>query len=294
MSEDKSAFIAAILEHPDDDAPRLVFADWLDEHDGDLPCRCNGTGMHRYMPDLSGEPNYSNSVGCSLCKGLGQVPNGFADRAAFIRVQVELARTKVWCPADPERMKGECPCTWHTLKRREQELLEPGFLKSLPWPFYRKGSECGFSIYGRYFSAVPVRGFINSVTSTAENCLAQLHEIMEWQPVQEVTLITYPSWAIIGRISRSQDDNYLQDMGRRWPTIKKWNLPDRRGNEQTHWFADGRNERYSILTPQVPIAREIHFARDAQGTPCYIRIGQDGRADRVVYDERRREWVDGW
>ena len=26
------AFLATILENPDDDAPRLVFADWLDEH----------------------------------------------------------------------------------------------------------------------------------------------------------------------------------------------------------------------------------------------------------------------
>ncbi len=29
---DRAAFLAAIREHPDDDLPRLVFADWLDEH----------------------------------------------------------------------------------------------------------------------------------------------------------------------------------------------------------------------------------------------------------------------
>ncbi len=28
---DRSAFLAAIMEHPDDDAPSLVYADWLDE-----------------------------------------------------------------------------------------------------------------------------------------------------------------------------------------------------------------------------------------------------------------------
>jgi uncharacterized protein (TIGR02996 family) len=27
-------FLRAICESPDDDAPRLVFADWLDEHGG--------------------------------------------------------------------------------------------------------------------------------------------------------------------------------------------------------------------------------------------------------------------
>src|SRR5215470_6533504 len=31
--EHDNAFVLAILEHPEDDTPRLVFADWLDEHD---------------------------------------------------------------------------------------------------------------------------------------------------------------------------------------------------------------------------------------------------------------------
>src|SRR4051794_7220031 len=34
MSE-RQAFLQAILDAPTDDAPRLVFADWLDEHGGD-------------------------------------------------------------------------------------------------------------------------------------------------------------------------------------------------------------------------------------------------------------------
>ena len=29
---DNEAFVRAIAEHPDDDAPRLVYADWLEEH----------------------------------------------------------------------------------------------------------------------------------------------------------------------------------------------------------------------------------------------------------------------
>ena len=32
MSSDRAAFLRAIAEQPDDDLPRLVFADWLDEH----------------------------------------------------------------------------------------------------------------------------------------------------------------------------------------------------------------------------------------------------------------------
>jgi uncharacterized protein (TIGR02996 family) len=34
-TEEEIAFIRAILAAPNDDAPRLIFADWLDEHDKD-------------------------------------------------------------------------------------------------------------------------------------------------------------------------------------------------------------------------------------------------------------------
>src|SRR4051794_28377170 len=35
MSE-REGFLAAITESPDDDTPRLIFADWLDDHDDPL------------------------------------------------------------------------------------------------------------------------------------------------------------------------------------------------------------------------------------------------------------------
>lgn len=49
------ALVRAICDHPDEDTPRLIFADWLDE-------------------------------------------NGQTDRAAFVRAQVDLARTPSWEP----------------------------------------------------------------------------------------------------------------------------------------------------------------------------------------------------
>jgi uncharacterized protein (TIGR02996 family) len=62
------AFLADIVANPDDDAPRLVYADWLDDH---------------------GQP----------------------DRAAFVRVQIELARLR------PDTRRED-------LEARERELLE--------------------------------------------------------------------------------------------------------------------------------------------------------------------------
>ena len=53
--DDQAALTAAVCDRPDDDTPRLVFADWLDDH-------------------------------------------GHPDHAAFVRAQVELARTPAWEP----------------------------------------------------------------------------------------------------------------------------------------------------------------------------------------------------
>jgi uncharacterized protein (TIGR02996 family) len=56
---DEAALYAAIMAHPDEDTPRLVYADWLDEHADAL---------------------------------LGRVPAEVRARAEFIRLQIDLAR----------------------------------------------------------------------------------------------------------------------------------------------------------------------------------------------------------
>ena len=63
---DREALLAAIRANPDDDLPRLVYADWLDENADSLP------------------PMERHSAG---------------DRAAFIRLQVEAARAEPYGPA---------------------------------------------------------------------------------------------------------------------------------------------------------------------------------------------------
>src|SRR5262245_26513824 len=103
---DADALLEAIRSDPDADAPRLVYADWLQEH-------------------------------------------GEADRAEFIRTQVELARLP---PDYPQRP---------VLEARERELLTaPAFVRSFNlleevWPgwrdasvqFFRRGFVDGLWIY---------------------------------------------------------------------------------------------------------------------------------------------------
>jgi uncharacterized protein (TIGR02996 family) len=66
LSEEE-ALLRAIRGHPGEDTPRLAYADWLDEHAGDVP---------------------------------GRDPQEMRDRAAFIRAQVKTAALP---GGDPER-----------------------------------------------------------------------------------------------------------------------------------------------------------------------------------------------
>lgn len=62
---DEQAFLAAVIAHPDEDTPRLMYADWLDENAGNLP---------------------------------GRDPTEVRARAEFIRGQIEASR---FPPGDP-------------------------------------------------------------------------------------------------------------------------------------------------------------------------------------------------
>lgn len=104
---DGAALLAAVLARPADDTPRLVYADWLDDHDGAVTCpSCEGTGWTTrekavvyglespvLIPDFA-------TVGCPKCdgrrdrRGRGWAPSGAAGRAEFIRVQCDAASGK--------------------------------------------------------------------------------------------------------------------------------------------------------------------------------------------------------
>jgi uncharacterized protein (TIGR02996 family) len=121
----EDAFIQAIIESPDDDVPRLVFADWLDDH-------------------------------------------GQAERAEFIRVQVELARAA----AD-----GLAPATRRDeLLARQQELLRG---------HERQWADRLHGVADRYWFR---RGFVEDVEIDAEALLAHSSTVFESAPVRHARL----------------------------------------------------------------------------------------------------------
>jgi uncharacterized protein (TIGR02996 family) len=174
---DRHAFISAICANPDDDAPRLQFADWLDEQ-------------------ASENSGYIDNNGGWIVQG-----NGYAQRAEFIRVQIELvgmgwvndSPSLAWGPsaerfnrrlADGRKRREE-------LRTRERELLIGSpkiwganasfsdFLSGLgyTWPLSPSNLTWEFT-----------RGFVESITCTLADWLTHGPAIIREHPLTRVEI----------------------------------------------------------------------------------------------------------
>lgn len=204
----EAALLAAVLAYPEDDAPRLIYADFLDEQ-------------------------------------------GQSDRADFIRVQVHLAH---WGDHLGSHLDDgtDYSCGVCNLRRRERELLDDDM--SDDWTFdAREGIPphwCrGADVYETTDSYARFRrGFIAQIRCSAADWLAHAGAILAAQPVQEVTLTTWPGRS--GHLERPSIDYWVigpewfaegdgeavmmaeremkvkEALRRRWPAVK-FNLPQR-------------------------------------------------------------------
>jgi len=121
---DEAALRAAVLAHPDDDTPRLVYADWCDDA-------------------------------------------GDADRAAFIRAQVEAARAEPWSPA-----------------ARESEARAAALLRQLVFE-WSPANECPVR------TPEFVRGFVEGVELFPEDINYRLRGLRAAHPVRRVRLLGF-------------------------------------------------------------------------------------------------------
>jgi uncharacterized protein (TIGR02996 family) len=148
------------------------------------------------------------------CEELGE-----SERAELVRVQVEIASQEdsglsVGCNGT-----GRCglsPCSWCFLRTREQLLLSLVVPRS-----YRFQLECR-------------RGFVESVRLTAADWLAHGDAILAAHPVREVTLTTWPQWAVWyeedeGLSPAGIHKAQLRQLARRWPRVREWRLPEPAG-----------------------------------------------------------------
>jgi uncharacterized protein (TIGR02996 family) len=211
MTDEHATFLKAIIARPDLDLPRLVYADWLEGTAGQKPCPA--------CPELGygNEPEWTTEIPLYWCGQCDQatrsVPNGHAERAEFIRVQCELAKTPRWesseckvCGATPdsegeirhgkgcyrlsedgggEEYADENP-RWTELRCREAQLLEWASAKNAPWwP----------STAFRFDSAKFVRGFVESIACSWSDWRTHADAIMAVTPLRRVRLTTWPAGA---------------------------------------------------------------------------------------------------
>jgi uncharacterized protein (TIGR02996 family) len=154
----EAAFLADILAHPDDDAPRLIFADWLDENGG--PDRASFIRVQCEMarlPACRHRVPTANQESCRHC--------GLSCRA--------------WDILFSDRRTNY----WHAWAAPLPGLLGVGLdyggtLQELPWVFRR--------------------GFVEAVTLTAELWLAHERDLRAAAPLREVTLTTPQPFGVLG------------------------------------------------------------------------------------------------
>jgi uncharacterized protein (TIGR02996 family) len=173
MTTDELALLAAVLADPGDATPRLVYADWLDEHAGFEECtRCKDRGAVGW-DYVNGMGNPPKVYTCPECTAPGYVPkpDGRAARAEFIRVQCEL-ETGLNPKMKYLSHTPECQCRWCYLRRREGELFNAHWkywFDNLGVPGEWLGRADGAPLLtGRFGDALVRRGFVESVTCSWE------------------------------------------------------------------------------------------------------------------------------
>ena len=210
-------YLRAVLADPDSDGPRLVYADWLDEQ-------------------------------------------GQSARAEFIRVSIAAERleeevaawAKVPGRAEDGGRMGESLARAQILRRREGQLLEtvvPGhqlYTGHYHW--------CGHLLFWLWTQHRETdwhfrRGFVEAVTCTAADWLRRGDAILAAQPVQKVTLTTWPrvvqetersfghaarlegrpTWYTLPfpwNLRDAPPDGWVMNALRaEWPSVKEWHLP---------------------------------------------------------------------
>lgn len=216
---DRDALLNAILEAPDDDAPRLIMADWLDDHNE--PERAEFIRLQIYMPD------------------------GWEKRSNELRIENESKWLQGW-PLE----RGWCIFGDFGGERVAQEINS----RRTNWKW--------------------AKGFVSAITCTAANAITHLDAILAAQPVQEVTLTTWPEverdWLNVDNPryrfrSRTKEHDFVtiseesamamsrgpsieEMLAAEWPRIKKWNLP--------------------LETPEFPNSADT-LARRAQPHPMF-------------------------
>ena len=241
MEAEELERLQVVLERPDDDLPRLVYADWLEENAGPVPCeRCKGKGGYPAF-HLAWQP-------CPDCLTAGTVSDTRRERAEFVRVQVELARLEAEWEGGSRAGKH---ARRDALRRRERELWKVisktvfpeffAYLERSPWEATVRltlnpedGTDFVAAVSPQTLAFVSC-GFVKALALTAADWMAHADSLTAAHPITEVALTTEPElesvvggYRLPGRSVTSRRSSMTVEMrlvvnlllAAEWPRIK--------------------------------------------------------------------------
>lgn len=163
MRGDRAAFMRAIIAAPDDDLPRLIFADWLDEQGEPewaefIRVQCE---LAAITDEQSCERDYYVSIGCS-CRGCA----------------LRRREREIWF--DSNRKSPFIAKTWFPIGGLTSD---PYLSEDIQWHWYNDTAD---------ISGDMRRGFVEEITCSWDDWQAHAAAIMAATPLRRVRLITMP------------------------------------------------------------------------------------------------------
>lgn len=181
---DEPALLAAIRASPLERTPRLLYADWLDEHD-----RPRDGALQRVLAEPERDDHRLNYA--AVCER-----DGDAARAEFVRAQVELAAVMANIASDLTRPVSPMLERMTYLRSREAELWDEG--NWLGWKSKDWFDTINSYLRPQQYTTIGIRhwlrGFVESLTCTAADWLAGADAILAAHPVLKVRLTTWPGY----------------------------------------------------------------------------------------------------
>lgn len=260
---EQEAFLAAIAAEPHDEAARVVYADWLDEHGQEkraqfirLQCRLARMEKQKGRPER----------GMELLGWLHAMHNN------------EVLLKAITDPGEP------CECEWCLNKVETNLFLAIDWQRETTQHLRRFGIlQPGETHYAGRANTGPIgylrRGFAEVVLCSGDDWCAAGHEIRRWHPVCEVLLSTWPARG--ASMELYADPVRRRDVYRsgRWPGVV-FTLPPAGWSPGAIEFAGAAaapvpGDAYVVSLAFHVIPAPLILPRDQLGNYAQARLDQD-------------------
>ncbi len=217
---DEQALLQTVLQNPDDDAPRLVLADFLEEHGQEERAEFIRVQCELAEIDLfEATPAIRMKADNLMERYRKNAPIPLRANTPAVRLVRHRLKLDALHRRERELSTLENCCNWFTL---------PG--SAALWNHNAGFNGWGF-VDGAQIRCEIKRGWPEAITCSFSDWLTHHAAILAAVPLLEVTLTDRPSQSWINEQIRKRwtaidDAGIGRALQAEWPSIKTWNLPD--------------------------------------------------------------------